>query len=229
MFDACSTDDVNEAKKLIKAGFSTTQIIDEKKKHTPLHVASRFGSNKVAPLLIQSGAPIDAPTPNNKVTPLHTSCAYGNVQTVSLLIKAGASVNARSEHNHCATPLAVAFINAIRYPQRDTLIIRKLLENGADLEAVKDANGLSLMQSACKFGHPELVVEILRHVSKTGTRDEFQSLLENARSWFVRRWIGPGPSTGLPLSSLLTKEVMDSFENNLCNNMENTDKEKGGR
>lgn len=55
-----------------------------KKGFTPLHLAAKYGHQKVANLLIQKDAPIDAHGKNG-VTPLHVACHYDN-QVFFLLI-----------------------------------------------------------------------------------------------------------------------------------------------
>ncbi|XP_019631182.1 PREDICTED: protein phosphatase 1 regulatory subunit 16A-like, partial [Branchiostoma belcheri] len=64
---------------------------------TSLHVASLHGQTKVAALLIEHGADLEARDDRFQETPLHRAAAGGRTGTCKLLIRHGADVTARDE------------------------------------------------------------------------------------------------------------------------------------
>ncbi len=96
---------------------------------TPLHLASFFGHQEVADLLLARGADVNARSRSTRFarenTPLHAAAANRQVAVAELLIARGADVNARDGSGF--TPLALAANN------RNDLMVVILLEKGAQI------------------------------------------------------------------------------------------------
>ena len=75
---------------LIRRGANVNAKTD-KKKVTPLHIASQNNKHKIAELLIQHGAVVDALSPAG-FTPLHFTNFSGDLRIAELLLKNGANV-----------------------------------------------------------------------------------------------------------------------------------------
>ncbi len=94
---------------------------------TPLHLASFFGHEEVADLLLARGADVNARSRSTRFarenTPLHAAAANRQMAVAELLIARGADVNARDGTGF--TPLALAANN------KSDLMVVVLLEKGA--------------------------------------------------------------------------------------------------
>lgn len=64
---------------------------------TPLHYAARIGHTRIAELLLNRGANVNACTLNPGFTPLHLAAANGHAAMVELLLRRGAEVNWRTQ------------------------------------------------------------------------------------------------------------------------------------
>ena len=102
---------------------------------TPLHDAVRFARTKIAKLLLDHGAEVDARAEDGG-TALESAAALENEEIVRLLLEKGANPNGNptSSVEICDTPLHVA----VRTGNRT--IVNMMLETGADIEAL-DKNG----------------------------------------------------------------------------------------
>lgn len=83
---------------------------------TPLHYAASGPEPKVLTLLLDRGAPIDAPSPN-RTTPLMMAAQYGSPDTAEVLLARGADPKARNALGLTAADFA-------RQGGRDTLAAR---------------------------------------------------------------------------------------------------------
>jgi ankyrin repeat protein len=92
---------------------------------TALHLASFFGHEEIARLLLAAGADPGAVARNSmRVQPLHSAAATRQLEIARLLIEAGADVNESQERGF--TPLHEAALND------DVELARLLIEHGAD-------------------------------------------------------------------------------------------------
>lgn len=100
---------------------------------TALHLASFFGHDKCAELLIGNGAGVDTRSSNQMNNmPLHAAAAGRHIEVARLLLENGAPVNARQHGGW--TPLHAAAQNG------DTSMAELLIGAGADVKSRADNN-----------------------------------------------------------------------------------------
>jgi len=94
--------------------------------------------------------------------------------------------------------------------------------NGAEKVASyllsRGAEGATPLDGACEWKSGEAVVEMFKYLSKGLSKDEFQSVLKDAKEkWRMNL-------SGKPLSDFLNEEMMSSINYNLLSNSKNSDK-----
>lgn len=116
---------------------------------TALHMAARYSLDRIAGLILSSGASVDCAIPSNKWSPLMLCCTEGagSRSILEMLIKAGANVENRSAVD--ITALHIACYN--NYPE----LVGLLLDAGADT-SVCDKHGRSVLHKACLATQPSL-------------------------------------------------------------------------
>ena len=75
---------------------------------TPLHYACTNGHHDIALFLLDKGAVVDAPSPN-ETTPLMMAIRAGNIQLVRLLLDRGADIRIRNQQGYSAIDVAELF------------------------------------------------------------------------------------------------------------------------
>jgi ankyrin repeat protein len=75
---------------------------------TPLHYACTNGHLEIALFLLDKGAVVDAPSPN-ETTPLMMAIRAGNIQLVRLLLDRGADIRIRNQQGYSAIDVAELF------------------------------------------------------------------------------------------------------------------------
>ena len=75
---------------------------------TPLHYACTNGHLEIALFLLEKGAVVDAPSPN-ETTPLMMAIRAGNIQLVRLLLDRGADIRIRNQQGYSAIDVAELF------------------------------------------------------------------------------------------------------------------------
>ncbi|KAJ3110133.1 hypothetical protein HDU96_006884 [Phlyctochytrium bullatum] len=118
---------------------------------TPLHRAVLLGAEHALPLLIDSGAEIDAVNKYER-TPLHEACVSGRAGFAKLLVDAGANVENVDEWGQKPLHLAVAANSAE--------CVKFLLSTGVNVDAV-DADGRTALHIACIENRPSIAKQLL--------------------------------------------------------------------
>lgn len=142
--------DFNALRRLLDANPALVNARDSEHGATPLHWAAIEGNWKLADLLLELGADINA-TDRHGMTPLHKAAAFGQEQMVVLLLVGGADPDplARKYARIIVTPLDLA----AEAGYRD--MVRLLVENGAGILVPKppetDVSALHLAAGKGRF------------------------------------------------------------------------------
>ena len=131
--------------------------------HGYLAQAIFHGQFETAVLMLQLGFDPAAPGPDGG-TALHAACWMGNVSMAErILARGGVAIDAR-DSMHQSTPLGWAAYGSVHrqaagadYPS----IVDRLVAAGADIHAVANGEGLSLLASA--QGNPAMQDALRRH------------------------------------------------------------------
>ncbi|MES0491541.1 MAG: ankyrin repeat domain-containing protein [Leptospirales bacterium] len=183
---------IREVEKLLKAGIKP-DVRDASKQsegETALFKAIMCGEIELIKLLLESGADINAVDEAGE-TPLFTAIMVGYSDIVHYLIQHGAHVNQRSKKGFLPTLIAadrghLAILKnlhrngaRLHQPSSDGFtplmaaskmhpeVVRYLLENGADVNAVTNYGGTALMV-AVHTGNQEITELLLEHGAKVG-------------------------------------------------------------
>ena len=139
---------------------------------TPLYVATFYGEQACARVLIENGADVDAHDAE-LMTPLHRASFAGNVQALDMLVEAGASVNKQDTLGR--TPLFWVAHNGY------TSCVQVLLRAGADA-GLANVNGSTPLIKAAANGHADVVAALLEAGADASLRDRSSmSALDHAR------------------------------------------------
>lgn len=162
--DAVAADDVVTVKAFLQdsPGLATVQYDDSS--GTPLHVAARAGSRRVAELLLDRGAKLDAPAGSLGETPLSCACAFGRKEMVDLLFAKGLTNKSRVNANG-ASPLHVAAANGQQQ------VAELLIAGGAEVDAPDDY-GWRPLHCAAHRGHAGMVKFLLEKKARIDSRTE---------------------------------------------------------
>jgi len=121
---------------------------------TPLHLASYFGNEAMADLLLSHGADANAVSRNQMtLRPLHSAAASRSVGIVKTLLTHGALVNATQHGGWTALHAAVA--------SGDAALVELLLAHGADPRLGNDA-GKSALDLAVDASNANITVLLQR-------------------------------------------------------------------
>jgi ankyrin repeat protein len=143
---AASMGRVDEVRRILERDPSLARSTGSPNMLPPLYSAVRVGSADVVNLLLEYGADPIAPA-DGGISPLHFAAQWGYADVAEALIKHGAQVNACDVFG--ATPLHYAASRG--YPEKNSAVIKVLLENGADIN-LKDNYGDTALTAAEKHG-----------------------------------------------------------------------------
>jgi ankyrin repeat protein len=115
---------------------------------TPLHQAAYYNQVKIAKLLIQFGADVNAKGGRHNFTPIFIAASKGDVEFIKMLINNGAKINIQDDLGQ--TPLISAVMSD------DSQAVRILIDNGANLE-VRDKNNKSAIDYAIKKNNKNII------------------------------------------------------------------------
>ncbi|MBN2581607.1 MAG: ankyrin repeat domain-containing protein [Planctomycetes bacterium] len=128
----------------------------------PIHVAAMEGKTKVAVMLLERGADIEAKH-KNSWRPLCWACERGHAPTAEMLLDRGAEIDARDRWGR--TPLYWAATHGHK-PVVELLIARK-----ADVNAA-DENGSTPLHEAVRFGEEACVAMLIRAGADVNAMDK---------------------------------------------------------
>jgi len=190
LFKAIWYDNLAEAKKLLKQGadpnlvFTTYQMPDlsNYEANTPLRLAAKRGYSRLIDPLVRAGAEVDYCVGGGEwLSALEIAAENGRVATVKALLKNGANVNLVTPGGD--TALIRACQGRLIYPKfsRHGLlmppvdpkqgrrldktyeeIVKRLIREGADVNAVNTNSFVSPLSMASMYHHPELVGLLIR-------------------------------------------------------------------
>ena len=144
-------------------------IRENRQKQSMLHYSAFGGSNRIANLLIERGAIINARNTRGK-TPLMLAAQSGKLNMVRILLDHGAHVNAHDANGKTALMLAAS--------EGHAAIVELLIDRGAKID-MKNNRGLTALNYIGYYGPNNIRTRNLL-LSKPG----FQTLLKSNR---VRR------------------------------------------
>ncbi|MDA3837449.1 MAG: ankyrin repeat domain-containing protein [Candidatus Delongbacteria bacterium] len=151
--EAIDNDDLIKVKILLK---SDKNLIESKIDAylTPLNYAAINSKTKIAKILIDNGANINAPDKEGSI-PIHNSASKGNYELTKYLIEKGTDLNHKDLNG--VTPLYFACVSG------NFQLIRYMTEKGADVTNLS-ANGLTPLHFAASKGN----LEMLKYFIKKG-------------------------------------------------------------
>jgi len=152
LFMSIQNDCIDTVKLLIELE-ADVNIVQEKMKCYPLHLAASNNFLDVVDLLLNRRAIVDCKDPRG-YTPLFMAASEGYATCVEKLLKAGANVNYRSEDDNTVAIYHAANANRVK-------VVRLLLDHGADPLSTRNEKN-----------------ETLSDIARQNKREEMANLLE---------------------------------------------------
>ena len=124
---------------------------------TPLLIASHHPTAETVERLLDAGAETDVHDNEHKSTALHQAAAYGSLEAADRLVEF-ADPDARDVDGN--TPLHRAIDSGWRNASGSDMV-KRLIEGGADLDAVEDRHGRTPLNLAASLGNRDAVEHLL--------------------------------------------------------------------
>ena len=161
LYQAVCDGDAEKVETYLNKGISIHRTFDlgRNKKSTYLHSAASTGQAKIAKMLIDVGAKVDARC-GRRQTPLHVASQMGYVDVVKILLQAHADVNAVDESD--VTPLHSVVVGTMMHPDF-VRYIERLREQRPDSPRPRNA--------LCGISHIDVASLLLESGANKESRD----------------------------------------------------------
>ena len=136
-------------------------------KYTPLHVVSFTDNVDIMRWLLDHGADTNARS-LSRFTPLHEAAHAGHLEAVQVLLEHNVDINSQSIYGE--TPL-YGTLTGCEEDEKAVIIIRRLLEHGADPNIPRDSHRTPL-HKASSSGWLEVARLLLSYGAKVDEKDE---------------------------------------------------------
>lgn len=172
IFDAAKVGNYSHIQKLLDKNPTLVNKHEQSSGFTALHYAAQFGKLKVAQLLLEKGAPINAVSLDNR-TALLISCSHVKPAIAMLLIKKGADPNiqaiTRSKCSHRLSAFDWAVIRGNHYYPKMMQVLKAMWDSGrVDLNKTKAGRAGHIFIRATYVSTLKILVE---HCKLTPSRE----------------------------------------------------------
>ena len=165
MTQAASHGHVTTMEILLDAGVDVKSPLSYGKES--LREAATYGHSEATKLLLTAGADPNL-KPEGDDFPLHAAARNGHVATVTLLLDKGANVDALTSKGETALVIIAGpkygfLARTEGLPENSVLVMRQLLEKGANINAVEPRSNRTPLEHAIIRGHEGLVQLLLQY------------------------------------------------------------------
>ncbi len=148
--------------------------IKDPRSFSPLHIAVLEGHVAITEFLIQKGVDLEARTAKG-LTPLHCAAMAGQLEVAKLLLYRGADrgkKDASKKKFHELTDSSGNTLLHLAIIEKDTKLVRLLLEEGADIDAL-DRHKRTPLHLAASYGNLELIQLLLKNNADPNKEDSY--------------------------------------------------------
>lgn len=192
LYNACMRGDVEMVNSLVNQGADVNEKnplpepkyrnVFREESETPLFAAIRAEKPALVNLLLDKGAAVNVSAPRSG-TPLHLAVETANPDIVRMLIDKGADVNAMAESdsfaetdsgNSMISPLHALVISGnddSGRPRSRVVIMKMLIEKGADVNAREPIFGRTPLHCAVRSRHADLVKTLVENGADVNARE----------------------------------------------------------
>jgi len=180
-------------------------LILELKGRQALYYAAYYGRIEMVRSLLENGADVDGPN-NIGYRPLAGAAAVGKLDIVEFLLDRGATIDARNNYDRTAL---MVVCRECRIPRNQPVIVRLLLERGADI-TLTDWKEETVLMAAASGGNVEVFQAIhfetwdldvqdeegntaLHHAAEYGQTEAIEALLAAGANPTIRNKKGQTP------------------------------------
>jgi len=148
---------------------------------TPLHLAASLDTPRIAKLLIDAGAKVDA-TRWGTQTPISVAASYGSYETAKVLLANGADPNSTIEKDQVNYKFGTKYHPLVRAAIHDSgRVAELLLQKGSNTE-VTGKNFRSLFQIAARSGSPHFL-ESMEVIDRSIPDEKARDFISEACTW----------------------------------------------